>query len=172
MLDGKVLDPRLRAFTNALSADFGEDIDGWTELVGMNVTQTTTATWTDEDHQRYLVNLTELAGTFRRLEAINYDHLAETGDSADAVRVTLTRPDGSETARMVWLDAATRGTVDKYAGEAIDALASILGSKARARESLIAWAAGQDLEGHEASVDQIEAAPRAASTTTRREGNA
>ena len=172
MLDGKVLDPRLRAFTNALSADFGEDIDGWTELVGMNVTQTTTATWTDEDHQRYRVNLTELAGTFRRLEAINYDHLAETGDSADAVRVTLTRPDGTETARMVWLDSATRGTVDKYAGEAIDALASILGSKARARESLIAWAAGQDLEGHEASVDQIDAAPRAVSTTTRREGTA
>lgn len=171
MLDGKVLDPRLRAFTNALCADFGEDIDGWTELVGMNVTQTTIAMWTDEDHQRYRVNLTELAGTFRRLEAINYDHLAETGDSADAFRVTLTRPDGSETAQMVWLDLATRETVGKYAGEAIDALASILGSRARARESLIAWAAGEDPDRHEASANQIETAPCAESTTTRREGN-
>lgn len=142
MLEGKVLDPRLRSFTKAVATDFGEDLDGWTELVAMNVTQTTPTTWTDDDYERFLANLVELTGTFRRLEAINYDRLAETGESADAVRVTLTRPDGTETAQLVWLDAAARAAVDQHGGAAVEALASVLGSQARARESLIAWAAG------------------------------
>ena len=51
MLEGKVLDPRLRSFTNALATDFGEDLDGWTELVAMNVTQATPTTWTDDDQR-------------------------------------------------------------------------------------------------------------------------
>lgn len=161
MLEGKVLDPRLRSFTNALATDFGEDLDGWTELVAMNVTQTTPTTWTDEDHERFLANLAELAGTFRRLEAINYDRLAETGESADAVRVTLTRPDGTETAQLVWLDASIRAAVDHHGGAAMEALASILGSEARARESLIAWAAGLDRPGHQ-SEDEESARPAGA----------
>jgi ABC-type molybdenum transport system ATPase subunit/photorepair protein PhrA len=149
MLEGKVLDPRLRSFTKAMATDFGEDLDGWTELVAMNVTQVTPTTWTDDDHERFLANLAELTGTFRRLEAINYDRLAETGESADAVRVTLTRPDGYESAQLVWIDAAARAAVDHHGGTAVEALASILGSRARARESLIAWAAGLDRANHE-----------------------
>lgn len=166
MLEGKVLDPRLRSFTNALATDFGEDLDGWTELVAMNVTQATPTTWTDEDHERFLANLAELAGTFRRLEAINYDRLAETGESADAVRVTLTRPDGSETAQLVWLDAAARAAVDRHGAVAVEALASILGSQARARESLIAWAAGLDRTEHESEGEQ--SAPPAGALVKRR----
>jgi hypothetical protein len=154
MLEGKVLDPRLRSFTNALATDFSDDLDGWTELVAMNVTQATPTTWTDEDHERFLANLAELTGTFRRLEAINYDRLAETGESADAVRITLTRPDGSETAQLVWLDATARAAVDQHGGVAVEALASILGSQARARESLIAWAAGLDRAEHESEGEQ------------------
>ena len=70
------------------------------------------------------------------------------------MRVTLTRPDGTETAQLVWLDAAARAAVDQHGSVAVEALASILGSRARARESLIAWAAGLDRTEHESEGEQ------------------
>jgi hypothetical protein len=138
MLDGKVLSSRLRGFVNALSSDFGADTTAWTEYVAMTVSQVSPEAWSDEQRVSFSSALRELGGAFRRLEALNYERMAEAGNGFDAVRLTVTKPDGSEVARLVRVDSYARQDVEQLAEDLLERTARILGSRAIARDSLLA----------------------------------
>jgi hypothetical protein len=105
-IKGKVIDPKVARLVVALTADIPGD-EEWAEYVSMNVTGTPPAAWTDDDRRRFFSLIHDVGGTFRRLEALNAD-LRSRGDAFDALRVTVTRPDGVEAAKVVWVDDAQR----------------------------------------------------------------
>lgn len=141
ILEGKVLDPRLRALCSALTVT-GMDDRAWTEYVAMVVTGPPPGSWDDDDRLRFDANMAELGATLRRIESIHFDRRADTVDGAyTPVRVTATRPDGTERARVVAITDQARVALSRPLADLVAAAAELLGSRVRAEEMLAALTA-------------------------------
>lgn len=142
-IQGKVVDPRVSRLVVALTADIPGD-DEWTEYVGLNITGTAPASWTDDDRSRFFALLHDIGGTFRRIEALNAD-LRARGDDYEAVRIAMTRLDGAESAKVVSVDEHRRGPVGEILADALARVRLLASSDAEARDLLHAVLASQDL---------------------------
>lgn len=135
-LNGAVLDPAVRAFVLALANDgIDSDID-WMQTIATVVAKRAPAEWTDADRDRFRTELFQQVGSFQRLVALHADR--RTAGVADAMRLTVTRADGTEYVRLVGVDRDQR---DAYEGVLDDALAHLInltGSPARAQQGLLA----------------------------------
>jgi len=148
-IKGKVIDPTLGRLVVALAADIpGED--EWVEYVAMNVTGTPPAAWTDDDRRRFFGLIHDVGGTFRRIEALNAD-VRSRGESYDALRVTVTRPDGVEAAKLVWVDQVRRQLIEPILLTALEGARAHVGSETEARDLLLAMLAEEDLRAEERS---------------------
>jgi hypothetical protein len=158
-IQGRVIDPRIARLVVALSAEIpGED--EWLEYVALNVSGVSPAGWADEDVHRFFTVLHDVGGTFRRIEALNAD-VRSRGDGFEALRVTVTRPDGAESAKLVWVDDARRDAIRPVLEEALGRTRRQVGSDAEARELLLALLAEWDL-GDLGEVDKRGARPKGA----------
>ncbi len=137
-LDGEVLDPEVRAFVLALANDSAEDDLAWISAVATVVARKAPAEWTDEDRGRFDRELPERLAAFHRLVALHFDRRADGGGPFDPLRVTITRPDGTEYIRMVGVDARRRAALEAALDDALAATASITGSDLQAEQSLLA----------------------------------
>lgn len=133
----KVIDPKLRALLAALS-DREKDDQGWAEYVAMTVVGPATGSWSDDDRLRYLSSIRELSGTLRRIEAIHFDRLALDDAPFDALRLTVTRPDGAEIARVVGLDDRSRDAIEHHLNQALERITLEVGESSNAQELLLA----------------------------------
>jgi hypothetical protein len=142
-LVGKVVDPKLKAFLVALGRT-ELDRQEWLENVAMVVADgVPPRTWTDEKAVRYRLNVAELGGALRRVQALLYEHLASGGDEFDAYRVTVTRADGHEQSQVVWIGERERGEVTGVLEGALAEATARLGSVSAARDLLMALLADQ-----------------------------
>ncbi|MXX54968.1 MAG: hypothetical protein F4Z44_04170 [Gemmatimonadetes bacterium] len=137
-LGDEVLDPEVRAFVLALANDgAGSDAD-WMAAVATVVARKAPAEWTDDDRLRFRRELPERLAAFHRLAALHAERRADGGGPFDALRVTVTRSDGSEYIRMVGLDARKRSDLESALDGVLADLAPITGSAQRAEQSLLA----------------------------------
>jgi hypothetical protein len=143
-IERQVIDQRVARLIVALVADVSGD-DEWVEYVAMSVTGRPPAAWTDEERTRFFRLLHDIGGTFRRVEALNAT-VRSRDDGYDAVRVTLTRPDGVEAAKLVWIDESRRAALGNILADALADAGAQLGSDAEARDALLALLAELDLE--------------------------
>ncbi|WCO66241.1 hypothetical protein PO878_17200 [Iamia majanohamensis] len=129
-LVGRVIDRSLRPFIQqAMSEAFDDDID-WLEALLLTVTATPPNSWGDDDVRRFSLKLVDLAATFRRVRALHYESEADGREGFEAVRVTITSPDGSEVVDVHWLDDADRKYVLERADELLGSLSESLGPRA------------------------------------------
>jgi len=144
-LEGRVLEPRLRAFVGALTRS--TDDQAWIENVAMVVTEgQAPRVWTDEIAGHFPLKIAEVGGALRRTLALLYDRLAAGSDDGFAVsRMTLTRPDGSESVELLAITEQQRETIDEHFEPIFDRLAELWGSRSAARRMLLAKLAA-DLE--------------------------
>lgn len=123
-LAGKVIEPKLKSFVVAAAdADAGDT--QWIEAIGMVVAQRPVDTWTEDDALRFEVNLSEISRRFTILEALQRDAAAEGRDGFDARRVAITRPDGTELHRLVWLDQSERDLIDLHVRRLLEGMNGI-----------------------------------------------
>ncbi len=94
-LADRVLDPRLRAVLLTAAED-ALDHDDWLEAIALNVVDKPVRSWWDQDWPAFVAASTQLGGTLKRLEALNYQHIARGTTEFDARLVTVTNPDGTE----------------------------------------------------------------------------
>jgi hypothetical protein len=142
-IQGSLIDPRIARLVVALSAELpGEE--EWLEYVALNVSGASPAGWTDEDLRRFFTVLHDVGGTFRRIEALNAD-VRSRGDGFDALRVTVTRPDGAESAKLVWVDESRRAAIRPVLEQALSSARGQVESDEEARELLLALLAEWDL---------------------------
>ncbi len=132
-LDGEVLDPEVRAFVLALANDgIDSDID-WIQTIATVVAKKAPAEWTDADSDRFRTELSQQVASFQRLVAL---HAA--GVDSDAMRLTVTRADGTEYVRLVGVDQDQRDACEGALDTALARLTDLTGSPARAQQTLLA----------------------------------
>lgn len=144
IIEGEVLDPDLRSFVLALSADSFDD-EHWIENLATVVTRAAPKLWTNDDRLRYRNEIAGKLAAFRRL-LILHSELREFGSEGfDAQRITITSSTGAEDAVLVALDSNDREQIGPRAHALITELATIFGSPERAEKALLAWTAEQVL---------------------------
>ena len=138
MLDGMVLDGEVRAFVGALANDGVDNDADWMATIATVVARKAPAEWTDDDRERFCRELPQRLAAFGRLVAMYAERRAGGGGPFDALRVTVTRPDGSEYVRLVGVDHRQRTRLDSVLDDALDELAGLTGSTQRAGHALLA----------------------------------
>ena len=137
-LDQEVLNPEVRSFVGILAND-GVDTDAdWIAAIATVVSKKAPAEWTDDDRLRFRHELSHQISAFQRLLALHVERRAEGGGPFDALRVTVTRPDGAEHARLVAVDEREQEAVNDALDETLNDLITTMGSRQRAHRALLA----------------------------------
>jgi len=135
-LEGQAINPRLKSLIVALAADL--DSDSWIEYVAMNVVAAKgPQQWADQDRANFLFELRDVADTFLRVEWLNAD-LRTRADGFDALRVAVTRPDGTERVKLVSIDHGRREVLETAVNSAVEQARECGLSSTDARDALIA----------------------------------
>ncbi|OBI07329.1 hypothetical protein A5715_17855 [Mycolicibacter heraklionensis] len=112
-LDGHVLEPRLKAFVGALARQL--DDQSWLENVAMVVSEgQAPRVWTDDTAGGFTLRIVQLGGALRRTSALLHERLAANLSAGySSSRMTLTRPDGSESIELLSLTHQEKTLVDE-----------------------------------------------------------
>ena len=152
-LEDEVLNPTVRSFVLTLASD-GMDADtDWIKAVATVVAKKAPAEWTDDDLARFRRELPQQVAAFQRLVALHVERRTDGGGPFYALRVTITRQDGSEYVDLVGIDQRDRRRVDRALDDALMALQEIIGSPHRARKALLALLGERILSEHADSDD-------------------
>ena len=151
---GQIVEPQLRSLALALSDDV-LDRDEWVSHVAMLVASKPPASWEDHDKARFEQKCRQLGDAFRRVESLHFSQASILDAGFDATRVTLTLPDGTDAARVVWIDESDRPTVTSLLNEALIRVTQALGD--RGAEMLLAMLARQVLLPEEQAVTALSA---------------
>ena len=137
-LKDEVLNPAVRAFVLTLANDTVKTDSDWIKAVATVVSQKAPAEWADDDLQRFKSELPQQVAAFKRLVALHADQRAYGGGSFQALRLTVTRSDGTEHHRLVDVAQNQRPQIDEELDRTIDRLVRIMGSPNRAHSALLA----------------------------------
>jgi hypothetical protein len=110
-LAGQCVERNLRSFVQAAIDEDKSDTE-WLEALVMVIGDKPPESWMDEEVTGFEIKLSDVARRFKNLEALQKD-VAAKGEGFEARRITVTRPDGEETHRMVWVDNSKEAQVDK-----------------------------------------------------------
>lgn len=105
------IEPTLRRFTLAATDDTAADKE-WLEALLMIVADKPAESWTDEDVTGFEIKLSNIVRRFKNLEALQKE-VAAKGEGFEARRITVTRSDGKETHRMVWIDNKCQDQIER-----------------------------------------------------------
>lgn len=117
-----VKEPQLKAFCNRLS-DTELSEPEWLESIGSLVCSLPPARWSDIDAERFVQELGLLSARFRRVESVAFGAQGGT-QSESAMRVAITRLDGSEVERVVYVPNEEKRRVMEFEKEVLARLGS------------------------------------------------
>ena len=137
-LENEVINPVLRAFVLTLARDDVDADTEWIKAIATVVAKKAPAEWTDDDLLQFRRELPQQITALQRLIALHAEHRADGGGPFSALRVIITRSDGSEHARLVSIDQNQRHHVDRALDSVLEELTEIMGSQNRAHKSLLA----------------------------------
>jgi putative ribosome biogenesis GTPase RsgA len=80
-----------------------------------------------------------MGGALKRLQALLYDRLSKNETSFQAIRVTLTHPDGSEEVDVVSISEQEKIQISGVMGVATEQLETMFGSSSAGKSALLAW---------------------------------
>ena len=106
-LHGRVIENRMSGFIGAAIDKKAADKQ-WLESVIMTLTGKPARLWNDDDCFKFELSVEDLARRFSNLEAIHSDLIGTRLEGSDAMRLSLTHPDGEEINKMVWVHHADR----------------------------------------------------------------
>ena len=137
-LDGEVLDRTVRTFVRALKGDAAENDGEWISTIATILSKKAPKEWTDYDLVKFGHELRVQIAAFQRLLALHVEGRAGGGGPFQALRVTVTRPDGREHDRLVALDEIDRPLAERILEDALAKLEGDLGSKEQAEKVMLA----------------------------------
>ena len=156
----QVIEPKMRAFLST-ACDEHLDDDDWIEALAMSLVAKPPSSWTDHDVGLFEAMIVERAHWFRRLELLYHELHGAQGDGFDARRVTLTAPDGRESAELVRVDQTTQEVVGDVLDRALQDLGSRLG--AGAPQALLGVLADRLLSSAATTTEDVPTTERKAS---------
>lgn len=102
-----LLDSFVRAAANETKSN-----RSWLEALLMIVADKPAESWTDADVIVFEQRLGDLARRFKNLEALQSDAASTGRGGFEVRRITITRPDGGEIHRMVWMEQEQQARID------------------------------------------------------------
>jgi hypothetical protein len=113
------IEPRLKSFVlAAANRDYTDK--HWLESLLMIVADKPAESWSDYDAMKFESDLSDMVRRFKNLEAIQKELSNSPEDFAEAKRITVTRPDGNEIHRMVWLSNSESSVSEKLVQDLLD----------------------------------------------------
>jgi hypothetical protein len=125
----------LKRFTQAIIDDSQSDSQ-WLSAVVMMIADKPAESWSDEDAIAFEVKLADMVRKFENLEAIQTEvNTQGIQEGVTARRISVTRDDGEETLRMVWIDETKEKEADDLVNQI---LAQLEGCDRKLREAVLA----------------------------------
>jgi len=118
-LVGQCIDPILKHFVAKAVDEEVSDKD-WLEALVRIVADKHPKGWVDEDFSRFEIALSDLVRRFQNLEALRSE-IRRQGKGFDAVRITVTEPNGQEVHEVVWVDEEHEELFDRLVKDALNA---------------------------------------------------
>lgn len=118
-LVGQCIDPILKHFVAKAVDEDSLDKD-WLEALVRIVADKHPKGWVDEDFSRFEIALSDLVRRFQNLEALR-NEIRRQGKGFDALRITVTEPNGQEVHEVVWIDEEHEDLFDRLVKEALNA---------------------------------------------------
>ncbi|MEG4488228.1 hypothetical protein [Microcoleus sp. D2_18a_B4] len=154
-LAGQCIEPILKRFTEA-AIDETKVKQVWLEALLMVVTDKPPESWVDDDITMFEIKLSDIARRFKNLEALQKEVVAK-GAGFDALRITVTRPDGQEINQMVGIDRDSQDEVDRL----VDDILAKLPDNSQIRQAVVAKLAEEILgAASQEKVAQIQGKPQ------------
>lgn len=101
-LVGQCIDPVLKHFASKAVEEDLSDKD-WLEALVRIVADKHPKGWIDQDLSRFEIALSDLVRRFQNLESLRTE-IRRQGKGFDALRITVTEPNGQEVHEVVWID--------------------------------------------------------------------
>ncbi|MBD2028301.1 hypothetical protein [Leptolyngbya sp. FACHB-711] len=117
-LVGQCIDPVLRHFVAKAVEEDLSDRD-WLEALVRIVADKHPKGWIDEDFSRFELALSDLVRRFENLEALRTE-IRRQGKGFDALRITVTEPNGQEVHEVVWIDEEYEELFDRLTEEVLN----------------------------------------------------
>ncbi|MBD3883278.1 hypothetical protein IFO70_16040 [Phormidium tenue FACHB-886] len=117
-LVGQCIDPVLRHFVAKAVEENSPDRD-WLEALVRIVADKHPKGWVDEDLSRFEIALSDLVRRFENLEALRTE-IKRQGKGFDALRITVTEPNGQEVHEVVWIDEEYAELFDRLTEEILN----------------------------------------------------
>ena len=118
-LVGQCIDPVLKQFVAKAVDEHLSDKD-WLEALVRIVADKHPKGWVDEDFSRFEIALSDLVRRFQNLEALRTE-MRRQGKGFDALRITVTEPNGQEVHEVVWMDEEHEALFDRLIQEVLNA---------------------------------------------------
>lgn len=160
-IEKEVFNPSIRPFVLALANDALDTEIDWIEALATVVIGKAPAEWKYDDLRRFKYELPRQIAAFQRIVALHAGYMASGGGPFQALRLTLTRPDGTEYNRLVSVDKSHRDQVLSALDNTVEELALTLGSKNVAESALVAALGDRLLSLH---TNTEQASPEEAAT--------
>lgn len=117
-LAGRVIDPTMQAVVGASINDAASDRE-WIEALITVIAERPADVWTDEDAFAFEFRVTDIARRLANLWALVQEASATGRDGFDARRLTVTRSDGQEAHKLVWVDHSVRDLIEQVSRDAL-----------------------------------------------------
>jgi hypothetical protein len=117
-LVGQCIDPVLRHFVAKAVEEDSSNRD-WLEALVRIVADKHPKGWIDEDFSRFEIALSDLVRRFENLESLRTE-IRRQGKGFDALRITVTEPNGQEVHEVVWIDEEYAELFDRLTEEVLN----------------------------------------------------
>lgn len=118
-LVGQCIEPSLRHFVMAAVNERSPDKE-WLESLVRIVADKHPKGWVDGDFNRFEISLSDLVRRFQNLEALQAE-VRRKGKGFDALRITVTEPNGQEVHEVVWIDEEYEDVFDRLVEDVLNA---------------------------------------------------
>lgn len=143
-LEGRVLDKSLQSFVVAIQRDELSNQEWLENLAMVSLDGTPARSWNDEDINLFSIKVYELGGALKRLQALLYDRLSKDETPFEAIRITLTHPDGSEEVDVVSITEQEKIQVSSVMSGVREKLELMFGSSSAGKSALLAWLTSEE----------------------------
>ena len=153
-LEGRVIDKSLHSFVVAIQREELSNQE-WLEILAMVTLDGTPArSWNDEDINLFSVKIYEMGGALKRLQALLYDRLSKNETPFEAIRITMTHPDGSEVVDVVSITEQEKVQISNVMGSVTEQLESMFGSSSAGKSALLAWLISEETVSDNTATDK------------------